>query len=353
MKALRYILIVLGLVILYASTSRDAMQYLSTKRDVNKWWGTDQLNHGDLASMSYLYFVDRFAAETNNFTFPKPPFKGNANIALYLHGDSYSRHLQDTFFAGVSQFVLIDRNHGIKYHLDSAKRNILLIEVSERYVRPYFGSLRIFNELISAGNTGPAPLLSSASPYRTNYAGFDISFDNLFNKYINQNIQCNLFNYQFMMPMFGAKAAINYYLFDRASGDVVISDDKKFLFLKETVSLTDEGSSYVPLGSEDISKLVDNFNAIYDFYKKGGFSEVYLSIIPNSVTINQPKGYNRLIPLIQGDPRLKMKIIDAYSAFRSSKDILYLTGDTHWNNKGRALWIQMVNDTLTHSANRN
>src|ERR1043166_8582914 len=117
MKLLRYILIVFGLLVLFASTSRDAMEYISTKRDVNKWWGTDQLNHGDLASMSYLYFVNRFAAEHAPMDIPKPAYNGPSNTVLYLHGDSYSRHLQDTFFAGLSKLILIDRNHGIPYHL--------------------------------------------------------------------------------------------------------------------------------------------------------------------------------------------------------------------------------------------
>ncbi len=173
-----------------------------------------------------------------------------------------------------------------------------------------------------------------------------LSVDNFFNKYINQNLQCNLFNYNFIIPVFECKAALNYYIFNRASGDAMISEDRNFLFLKETVSKTDIGSSYVPVNNSDITGIVNNFNKIYAHYKEEGFSEVYLSIIPNSATIVQPEGYNNLIPLIQNDVRLKMKVIDIYSVFKKSSDLYFLPGDTHWNFKGKQLWLDVVNEQL-------
>src|ERR1019366_9750435 len=97
--------------------------------------------------------------------------------------------------------------------------------------------------------------------------------------------------YNFIIPVFEYKAALNYYLFNRASGDVVISNDRDFLFLNETVSGTDIGSSYITIPDTEITHLVDNFNIIYDHYLANGFKEVYLSIIPNSATIVQPEGY--------------------------------------------------------------
>jgi hypothetical protein len=171
----------------------------------------------------------------------------------------------------------------------------------------------------------------------------------LFNKNINQNLQCNLFNYDFIMPMFHWKAALNYYIFNRASGDVVISKDRNFLFYTETVSLTNVGSSYAAIPADHITAYVNNFNAIYDHYKAEGFDEVYLSMIPNSATINQPEGYNNLIPLIQKHPQLRMKLIDIYNAFKTIPGDFYYHGDTHWNPKGKQLWIDIVNDTLINT----
>ncbi|MCW3122628.1 MAG: hypothetical protein JWQ38_2120 [Flavipsychrobacter sp.] len=348
---IRYICILFGLALLWISTSRTAMQYLVTLRDVkNTWWGVDELDHGDLASLSYLYNIKQFAQP--KWIEPEHAiFNGVKHTALYIHGDSYTRFIKDTEqFAGLSSYHFIDRNRGGTFHLDTTQKNILIIEISERYLRNYFSNLDIFSNFSEAGNDGPtsSSLLKEITP-RLSYASFpgNIKLDSIFNVNINQNLQFNLFNYQFIMPMFGCKAAINYYLFHRASGDVVISADKKFLFLKETVSVDDKSSSYSPLPADEVSAIVERFNTIYDHYKQAGFNEAYLSIIPNSATINQPEGYNNLIPAIQNDPQLKIKVIDVYTPFTMSQELVYQTGDTHWNRKGLKIWLDIVNKKLT------
>jgi hypothetical protein len=326
-RFLSYFFIVFCMSVLWLSTSRTAMQFISEHRDTDKWWGAYPCLHGDLVSMSYLDIVKKFNPPADTFRLKKSNYYGPKNIDLYL----------------------VDRNHGMNYHLDATKKNILVIEISERYLRAYFSGLQMLDEVcdsvIKKKSIAWLPSLIEPRTYASIMPGFSVS--DLFNKYINQNLQGNLFNYNFLMPVFESKAALNYYVFNRASGDVVISKDRNFLFLKETVSLTDVGSSYITISDEDVTKLIDNFNAIYAHYKENGFSEVYLSIIPNSATIMQPQGYNNLIPLIQNDPRLKMKIIDAYANFKKSAAILYMPGDTHWNNTGKQLWIDLVNARLT------
>jgi hypothetical protein len=342
-----YILIVFGLVTLSASTSRTAMQFISDHRDVNRWWGSYQCLNGDLVSLSYLDFVQKLNPGPDHLAITRTLPDGPKNTVLYLDGDSYTRHLNDSDFAGLSAFYYIDRNHGSAYHLDTAKRNILIIEISERYLRSYFNGLQIFNEFRDTGiKQKENVFIYMPTIAHTGYASFvGTHLPDLFNKYINQNLQCNLFNYQFIIPLFEYKAAINYYLFNRASGDVVISEDRNYLFLKETVSPSDIGSSYVPVTNDDVSRLVNNFNAIYDHYMAWGFTEVYLSVIPNSSSIVQPVGYNNLIPRLQNDPRLKIKTIDIYSVFKNEKDEYYQHGDTHWNKKGLQKWLDMVNGT--------
>ena len=139
---------------------------------------------------------------------------------------------------------------------------------------------------------------------------------------------------------------INYYLFSRADGSVVISNDRNYLFFTETVVKDRNSGSYCPVGMDEIDGIVSNLNTIYDHYKAGGFNEVYLSIIPNPVTILQHTGYNNLIPLIQNHPKLKMKCIDSYSVFMNIPGDYYLRGDTHWNKNGKQTWIDLVNKTL-------
>jgi hypothetical protein len=354
-KAARDFLILFGLATLWACTSRDCMAYLSNLRDVNTWWGSYQCLNGDLVSMCYLDGVRQFNPPPDTTHYDRPPQTEKKNTVVYLDGDSYTYywHLRDTNFAGACAFHYIDRYHGAYYHLDTTRRNVMVIEISERLVREYFSTPRMIDEVTdSAKKKKSIAMIPRPAHDEKTYASIlpNISVDDLFNKNINQNMEFNLFNYNFIIPMFECKAALNYYVFNRASGDVVISDDRNFLFLKSTVTRTDSTSSYGPLTAEDITRLVGNLNTIYDHFRAEGFAEIYLSIIPNSPTINQPQGYNNMIPLIQYDPRLRMKYVDAYAAFRATKEVLYRPGDTHWNKKGLIKWIATVNGQLVRDA---
>jgi hypothetical protein len=350
-KALSYIFIIFGLVLLWASTSRTAMKYISDKRGNDKWWGVGQLNQGDLASMSGLYFLHKFYAPEKTLL-KRAQYNGPKKTVLFIHGDSYLWRIAngDSVFAGISSLHYIGWSNTFHYHLDTAERNILIIEVSERLLRAYYGTTEIIDELCDTTvknkrtSVISIPQVTKSEYYSNVFSSIDL--DHFFNKYINQNLQCNLFNYNFMQPLFGSKAAINYYFFNRASGDVVISDNKEFLLFKETIGRTGSGSSFSTVSDEELDHLINNFNIIYDYYRGTGFREVYLSIIPNTATIVQPKGYNNLIPSIQNDPKLKMKIIDIYSAFKPLNGSTFRTGDTHWNNLGKQMWFDMVNRVI-------
>ncbi len=348
-RIFRDILIVSGLILLWASTSRTAMKYLSDKRDNNTWWGTYQCLNGDLVSMAHLDAVARFNPRKLKQNFKQPAYEGTRKTDLYLDGDSHTWHLDITNFAGLSAFHYFERTHGYRYHLDKDKKSILLIEISERYLQSYFSAPNMFDEVYDTSSQQKNSLLRCGPRAEIKqYASLfeSIGLSELFNKNINQNLECNLFNYNFIMPMFEYKAALNYYAFNRASGDVVISNDRKFLFYKETVSRTDVGSSYYAVTADDKARIVDILNKVYDHYKAAGFSEIYISIVPNSASIMQPDGYNNLIPDIQNDPRLRMKVIDIYTVFKKSKELYFLPGDTHWNFKGKQLWLDVVNERL-------
>jgi hypothetical protein len=337
-----YCIIFAGLLALWASTSRDAMQFLYQHRSVNKWWGIYPEANGDLVSMSYLDFVSRFrhidGPDIRNY-----PHADSSRIALYLDGDSYAWHLKAEYLDGVRDYHFLNRYDENHYHLDTSKTNILVIEIAERIFRPYFDSIRMFHDLFDPQKN---PQAAAMLPRKEQMYAYLLPDIQLFNDNINQNLQFNLFNYQAVMPLFESKAALNYYVFRRASGRVVISDNGDFLFLKETVSRTGTSSSYDPLTGNEITTLVNNLNSIYDHYRTEGFAEVYLSVIPSAATIVQPKNYNGLIPSVQEVGDLKMKIIDVYGAFRNDPDLLYQPGDTHWNNTGFQVYLDLLNKTI-------
>src|ERR1700739_4927916 len=93
--------IAFGLAALWASTSRQAMAYISGRRDVNKWWGTYQCLNGDLVSMSYLDFVKKFNPGRDSIHLKTVQHIASDSTVLFLDGDSYTWHLGDSNFAAI------------------------------------------------------------------------------------------------------------------------------------------------------------------------------------------------------------------------------------------------------------
>ena len=349
-KVVRDITILFCFVVLWASTSRSAMGFLSDYRRIDKWWGKYDWLNGNLTGMSYLGFVKKFRTG-EDYSRKSPVYQVPKNTFLLLHGDSHTRHpqLRDTDFVGVSEFHFVNEYGKYYFHADTAKRNILVIEIAENHVREYFSNLKILGDIADTSLKKTQAGIIGAGRQRKLYCSAfvpDLGFGCFFNPYINQNLEFNLVNYNFIMPVVGFKAALNYYLFRRASGNVIISKDGNSLFYKETVVASGPCSSFSPITADSIALLVNNLNTIYDHFRKEGFNEVYLSIIPSAVSIVQPEGYNNLIPMIQNDPRLRMKTIDIYSVFKNSNEVDFLPGDTHWNNNGFNKWLKKVNGIL-------
>lgn len=338
-KIFHSIVIVVALSVLLISTSRTFMERISGKRNnVNAWWGAFQGQNGDLVNMAYLGFIEKFRTDTNLQAeiFHK---RGKDNIDLFLKGDSYTRSISPNGFSYLRDYHFCNRwQKDFTYQLNPSRKSVLILEITERYFREYYNDLKVFDDFSKAGTK--KKLDTGDDTERV----MDFSLKNLFNKNINQNIQYNLFNYNFLVPVFESKAALNYSILGRASGDVVVSDDGNFLFLKETMAPFGTRSAYMPVSANDVTLYVKNLNAIYDHYKAEGFTEVLFSLIPNPVTILQPGNYNNLIPLIQNDLRLRMEIIDVYSVFKkNSSTLYYLPGDSHWNKLGEKVWLDLVN----------
>ncbi len=142
---------------------------------------------------------------------------------------------------------------------------------------------------------------------------------------------------------------MTYYLFKRAAGDAVVSDDGSRLFLKETVAENDPQSSYYPFDQRELQEMFRILNLTCAYYKADGFDEVYMSLIPNPASVLQPQHYNGLIPALQQADSLKcMDIIDIYTPFTREPNPgkLFRLGDSHWSNDGIQVWLNTVNAEL-------
>jgi len=355
-KIIAYMSAITGITALVLSTSKGLSKQVKVMRSGkaagSSWWAQQRSLQGDLTAMAYLDRITKFC-EPKNHIFEKP-MEGEGKIDLYLYGDSYTMDIPKEAFANIDTLVFHYRYDDRGYQLNPAKKNILIIEASERFVRERFRSAALLSNLRI--NKPDSTAIAAAGTTAQKTAGnkpFLIA--DLFNPHINQNLEYHLFNYSFLVAPRQLKAVLNYKLFNRASGDVAISDDGKYLFYKMTVQQNNLCSSYDCLARNEVSTIVASLNVIYDYYKQAGFDEVYFSPVPNPASILQPGPYNNLIPLIQNNSELKMSVIDIYSNFKQVKDPakLYRAGDTHWNNNGLQLWLRLVNDILKKESKRN
>ena len=353
-KIIRDILILLGLGLLVVSNARKYMEQISNARnESHSWWGAHNCPEGDLVQMGYMDYVPKFHSLLD-YTFTRQPRNGSEKIALYASGDSYIWKVPDTAYAGIAAYKFAWRfQRDLVYTLDTSKRNVLLIELSERYVRAYFNTTDMFKHVYDSAKkaqgavwVAPRNNIRTAGLLPALHLPFGIHKDDIFNPRVNQNLEYNIFNYNFLNPVRSFKALMTYRLFQRASGQVTISQNDDYLLLTTTTLPVHENSSYEPVSDAQLNLYVQTFNAIYDHYRAEGFDEVYVSIIPNPASIVQPEGYNQLIPRLEHHPALRMKSISVYDDYRQTKKIIYRRGDTHWNNNGLQLWLQKVNGML-------
>ncbi len=347
-KVLSYSCIIIGLVLLISGTHRDIVAYIWERKHHHLWWGEHQSNFGDLSNIAYLDDIKIFQTPNDYQFTPPADTAGPKNVDLYVFGDSYIEDVPCYAFAHVNACRTGRKDqHDLIYQLDKAKRNVLLIETAERYVRSNYGTSDIYSHIKKDALPVTRAKIMSQSPV---FASMDLGLHigDFFNPNINQNLEYLLFNVNAMNEPRLLKADMNYYLFNRGSGDVIIADDGQHLFLKETVEPKSDYSSYQPFSDEDAAKWINNLNAIYDHYRGEGFDEVYFAIVPNPVSVIQPANYNNLIPKLQNAPGLKMHVIDVYSHYKKAGNArqFYRAGDTHWNNNGIQVWLELVNEEL-------
>jgi hypothetical protein len=312
----------------------------------------DRYRFGDLYGFSYLPAYKFRAFQASDL---KPYLVRNrpvTNVHLYglvdsylyffLHDDSLLHH------ADAYRYV----RWGVEtkqFHLDSSKTNVLLVEIVERYVRtslPYPDwAIQHLSVVDHAAQEGTGEL--KATSWSENH---------VFNKNIEQNLAHNLTEYSFFTPAKELKAQLNHKVFGRINPDVAIAGIPNQLYYAPTVKAGEPTSSFTPVRAGELDTLINNLNQMYSHYRKAGFAEVYLAIMPNPVTILEPQRgtYNGLIPKIQQHPRLRMPVLDMYATLRRLKDApIYQRSDSHWSKTGFLAGIGVIDSALaTHASAR-
>lgn len=279
--------------------------------------------YGDL-----YYFSNTPGFRINTSKQPKIVLvKAISNTRLTLIGDSYLNGTSKENYRATT-FDLIDWGTipDTIPKIDRTKKNILVIETTERYAR---WRLKI-KQLIAFGEKY-IPL---------NKEEVKLSAED--------NLHYLLTNFDFFLSFKEIKSYLYFHLFNRYDSRIARPNDSGRLFLNETIDENLFSSSHSYLLDLEIDEIVENLNRINDDALKMGYSAVYLSIIPNATSIYNYNGkkYNHLIERIQAHPELKIQVIDTYQLFMNRTENVFHVSDSHWNSFGQQLWLNKVNEAL-------
>ncbi len=291
--------------------------------------------YGDLYRMSNLA---QFKAPVEQCEAPQS--SPSRNIALVILGDSFTEkeRIEKNHFKGLVTYQRFFISDTTQLKLDKSRRNILIIETVERHVRerfalPYKNLQIIDNEAvkeIKISKTVFQIALNYEVPYNT------------------ERHEALLFSSDFFLIFKECKAWLNWKIFGRLDKKVLLSKDQKHLLYELDAQPSGINSCFDNVSESEIKTIVQHINITNDFYRKAGFDEVYLSIIPNktSLVATDLGKYNHLIERIQQDSLLKMHFIDVHNAFKKSDKPLYEIGDSHWNCAGKQIWVDNVNANM-------
>lgn len=314
----------------------------------------DKYLYGDLYGLSYLKDFKEWNSQVQD---TRKAGATTRAIDLYCIGDSYlaselTISNENAFLANASvkSFSWYGISSPKKILIDKSKKNVLLVECTERNVRINFSEKEPFiHSFIFDSN-----LLTSIpeSKFKNDFKHrlLQTTFWKFIPENINQNLEMMLFGYKFFEPIKELKADFNYYFFERVAPKVSISPNKRNIYYRSTIDTSYLSSSFKYIPYEEINNIVFKINAIRNFYTQRGFDDVLFSFIPNPATIIEAgrMRYNNLLPDIRDNKNIQAGFIDVYEIFKNypHPELLYKRTDTHWTSLGFQIWVDKLNQEL-------
>lgn len=341
MSLVRYLILVVVAVLWLGGCFQPVMHQLYETKVI-----VDDYRYGDLYRLSNL----------PQFKDPQTPCSEHASVLttapisetapnLYIIGDSFTEH--GRLSAGDLPVHKLRWQHwedpkNQMVQLDTTRRNVLILETVERHFREHAaGAIDNLLVVVDSNRTG--------IPKKEKPSWRATLVDMVRAKGIDERLETVLFSHDLFQLFREWKAVLNQSWFNRAAPTVSLSSNQQHLFTDlDTSPDKPLNSSFAPLTNAEVDTLVSHLNEAAARYRKAGFNEVLLSIIPNKATLEEPNRgvYNHLIERIQQHKQLTIRVIDVYTPFRSQRPAPYLLGDSHWNCTGRQLWLDAVANQL-------
>ncbi|MCY7350857.1 MAG: hypothetical protein LH606_09325 [Cytophagaceae bacterium] len=337
MKLVRYALLLMALIAFLGGCSRSVYVSLAELGMV-----PDDFRYGDLYRLANLpqFKQEREICPPGGRDQPQRP------VALYVIGDSFlepGRMDSSDFVAQTYHYSHWDNPATVK--LDTGLHTILLLETVERHAREHFA--KPADQLTIVEKVPPSA--ANESGLLTDLGTFFTGENETRQRLPEEQLENLLFNNSLWLNLKEWKAALTLRWFDRTNPKVALSGDRQHLFYVLDTDSTLIHSSFNHLPYAEVNSLVAHINQTALRYRKLGFDEVWLSIIPNKTSVVEPQrgAYNRLIERVQTAPGLTPEVIDAYRLLKPGRAANYERSDSHWNCRGRALWLSEVNARLS------
>ncbi len=341
MSIFRYLVLVVVCVLWLGGCFQPVMHQLYETKVI-----VDDYRYGDLYRLSNLpQFKDpqTICPEHASVLTTAPVSETAPN--LYIIGDSFTEH--GRLSAGDLPVHKLRWQHwedprNQVVQLDTTRRNVLLFETVERHFREHAAGA--VNNLLVVADSNRTGIPKPEKP-----SWWAKLIEMVRSKGIDERLETVLFSHDLFQLFREGKAILNQSWFNRAAPTVSLSTDKQHLFTDlDTSPDKPLNSSFAPLTNAEVDTLIAHLNEAAARYRKAGFDEVLLSIIPNKATLEEPNrgAYNHLIERVQQHRGLTVKAIDVYTPFRAQHPAPYLLGDSHWNCTGRKLWLDAVANRL-------
>lgn len=301
----------------------------------------DDYRYGDLYRLSYLPNFKQKAIQCPDLL---PKNNLQSPVALYLIGDSFTEEQRvNKHDLRVSKYQYTHWAKQSAIRLDTNQRNILVIETVERTCKEHL------LQAIHNFDVNPVPTSTQPLSFRRKCKQvFEDGIAFIFPKGTEERLEHTLFNFDAILWIREMKASLNLKIFGRTEKSIVLDKSESHIFYVDEAGIDNEKSSFYPITATEIDSMVFHLNEARTSYLKAGFDEVYISLIPNKVSVISPEiaSYNHLIERIQQHKNLQVPVIDVLSIFKKSPESYYLLSDTHWNCAGRNQWLIQINSRL-------
>ncbi|MHA8065769.1 hypothetical protein V7S76_03700 [Aquirufa sp. ROCK2-A2] len=357
------------LLLLYISVSEFFMtQITNNKPRLKGLIGSHLYQYGDLFGLSFL--KDFKVRKIDYVDKPLHVDQLPRDLSLYMICDSYvfgPFEGKSDYFSRVKDFHILKLKdpQWNPPKFNPKNKNILVFEIVLRNVYNQM-NMKNITDKSNFSNLSALPTNSisgSSVPIQTTPPeSFNLLDDvrkwmssvnqkvmrTLYHKNIETHLELIMFDFNFLLPLKVWKAEWFFKYFNRINGAVVLSKDRKFLFMENTVDPKYKGSSNYPISDAEIEEQVNQINQLNDFFKSKGFDQVLFSIIPNPYDLvsSQEFGQNNQIKRVLASKNLKAKLFDISPHLAVNAQNNFFPSDSHWNANGSKIWLTEFNKYL-------